>query len=754
MFRPGIQRSSDVGRAMAHVRGAKEHLRRPAAQIGSTTLCTRDRWRGETRNRKRETAEAGATASLLASGAMKKGARQGGSRFIGGLPGLAAIRRPSKRAVGAGSPIAERYAARTSRRQRRTGALVSSWLAVVMLTALLGAAPANASQQAVVGGDPGVLATAIGESWAAVQRPDGSYPDPVQGATFTCYGDSMLGYGVLAAGTRTGRLGLVRSGLRATRWALTHAKRGCAADRTFELLALGASYRLAVREAATHPTYKRIADAWGNWLRAQEASWLYRSGYYNNRYLWDLRFAQLPGAGRNWLQRVRAVRERPGFYNKQLVDALAVLELVRSGLSSRSHGAIVGSGQRRAVRAARRLILRTIPTLVPDLKRAYLLSDDPAYPPAYHAQDLALYARAITLLRPAASSPAVSTLLAGARATIAIAAPNGSVAYWGRSQEQSWTLSATAYAARVAAGYADPQTGRTLNSLARRSLGALTRYGFGPFGLDIVPALGEDATVGTRALDPWAGAPQYAGETLVYLEWGERLPAIGAEAERASTEQDRAVRVGRGSGRFVVVRRGPVWYAIKQLPTVTGDMRYDAGLVAASRLSEAGWVEVAPIRPRTVGNPSVHSVGPVLVADGRRGIPVATRARFTSDGGVKMLVNFRSLSGHWLRRDVPLTWKPVDCGVSLELAAEPGDRYEYAAFFLGDAGPAVDSAPATGMAGPDLVVTPSAARLGATVQAGRVTTGLASSANSQVAQQVFLIGASGSTITITHCDAL
>lgn len=115
-----------------------------------------------------------------------------------------------------------------------------------------------------------------------------------------------------------------------------------------------------------------------------------------------------------------------------------------------------------------------------------------------------------------------------------------------------------------------------------------------------------------------------------------------------------------------------------------------------------------------------------------------------------MLVSFRSLSGHWLRRDVPLTWKPVDCGVSLELAAEPGDRYEYAAFFVGSAGPAVS----TGSAGPDLVVSPSAARLGATVRAGRVTTGLASSANSQVVQQVFLIGASGSTITIAHCDAL
>jgi hypothetical protein len=348
----------------------------------------------------------------------------------------------------------------------------------------------------------------------------------------------------------------------------------------------------------------------------------------------------------------------------------------------------------------------------------------------------------------------VETLLAGARASAALEAPDGSVAFWGRSQEQSWTLSATAYAARVAAGYADPDTAAALNGLAQRSLEALARYGLGPLGLAIVPVLSEDPAAGRRALDPWAGAPQYTGLTLVFLEWAARLPASGAEADPATADADRAARLGRGSGRFVVVREGPVWYAVKQLPTVTGDARYEAGLVAAKRLTAAGWSEVAPSRPRTVGNRSVRSVGPVLLTNGERGIPVATRPRFGADGSVEMSVSFRSASGRWLRRGAPLIWRPSGCGLSLELATKPGDRYEYAAFFVGSARPPVDVARDTDPPGSDLVVTPTAARLGASVTAGHAATGLASSAHAQMVEQVFQIDAPRTTIRIAHCDAL
>ena len=475
-------------------------------------------------------------------------------------------------------------------------------LVAVLVTALSGCL--GLSRETVEPGRPApdsgrweMLSSRIAAPWPALQLSDGRFRDYVVGSRRGFperYGESTLGYALIQTGLRQRSPRIVTSGLRALAWVVGPGG-GSPRSSPFENLAVAGAYNLARKRLADHPVFVRSRTAWEGWLRRAALTRLPERSYYGN---------------------------------KHLVDAVAVLELMRTGLRSGEPGAVLGGDRPRAQSLARRLINETIPTMGAERgvrvgdTRAFVLSDPPTDPLAYHGLSLGMYARAVELLGDGARAAARSALRQAANASFALTAPDGDLAYFGRSQEQAWALPLTASGAEAAAalGSSLPIEDERHRAVAERALVRLRdAYEIGPQGLAIVPALGtEPGGEGRAALDRYAFATGYTGLTLMGLNWwldtqdGERrrLGVLAGDADGGQV-------LSRGQSAFATVRAGDVWYAVKNSPPERlGDLRYGFGLAALKVRSGRGWRDVTPLLPRTRGRPD--SPGPVFM--GKRGL--------------------------------------------------------------------------------------------------------------------------------------
>ena len=316
---------------------------------------------------------------------------------------------------------------------------------------------------------------------------------------------------------------------------------------------------------------------------------------------------------------------------------------------------------------------------------AFVLSDPNAGSPlAYHGLSLGVYARCLDLLGASASGAARETLRQVAHCSWAIAAPDGDLAYFGRSQEQAWSPALTAYGALSAAAIAPPAAAQRLRGLAARAVERLRRaHGTGPKGCFITPSLRPDYR-GTHGLDSYAAAIGYSGLTLTAFNWaidrfGDRVPdaADDAPPSRRATYH---FRTASPRNEFTVVRAGH-WFAVKSAASARAqDLRYDFGLVALKVRDDAGeWRDVLPPRPKTKVGPD--SAGPVLRRSRGVGLPEAESVSVERDGTLTLEGGFRTVSGQWLRRGVRFRFQPLDTGVRLIFPTEPGDRIKYSVFF-------------------------------------------------------------------------
>jgi hypothetical protein len=345
--------------------------------------------------------------------------------------------------------------------------------------------------------------------------------------------------------------------------------------------------------------------------------------------------------------------------NKSIVEAILLLELVRSDLRSDAASLLA---------TVKRFLRSELPRASARYQSGGLavLGDLPLLPPAYHALSVGMLARTLQLLGDGAPSAARALLVRAARASLAAAAPDGDVAYHGRSQSQAWALTLAAYGAERVPGGAN-------RGLAERAITRLVkRYTIGPEGFLVTPSLDPDIDGAIPGLDEYVAGVPYTGLTLATLEW-----AIAAAGDApAAGPPSGASLLGTGAGSWATSRRGEVWFAVKRSRTSTRDLRYDFGLVALKRRSGGAWREVLPPRPRTVaGFDGVLKLGSA-VADGTR-LRLGERGSIVADGG------FRSRSGRWVRRGVTFRFTPVRCGVRMSWRARRGDRYAYSAFFRG-----------------------------------------------------------------------
>lgn len=475
----------------------------------------------------------------------------------------------------------------------------------------------------------------------AQQRADGSFRDAFSADGSSRYGDAMLGYALIQAGTRDGNRGQALSGILAID-AATRRNDPWFATRGFELWAVAGSYNV-VRQSLRHlPQARAAMTRWAVWLRRQRTTFL----------------------GQRQIS------------NKVLVDAVAVLETQRTGLTSTVPGTILGSARADARQRVADLISRRVPDALGSGQYP-VLSDPPSFPIAYHALSYSTYARAVRLLGTGAGARAGGALQALGRTTWAATAPDGELGYWGRSTSQVWTMPAAAY------GLADTMRRSTgvwrarYQATAHRLLRRLQAYGVGPRAEWTTPSLRGDFDLAVKSLDGYARATEYTGLALVHLNLAiPLLPATASLGEVAGDRDMRAV-VGQGQGRFAVVRRGDVWFAARERGGL--NLRYDLGPVAVKRFGGSSWRDVMPLRP-----PGNGTAGPVLLQGGERGIPDGQRLTVGADGVVTIAGAFRTRAGKVLRSGVSLRVVPTPCGVRWATDGRAGDRFEFSAFLRGE----------------------------------------------------------------------
>jgi hypothetical protein len=379
------------------------------------------------------------------------------------------------------------------------------------------------------------------------------------------------------------------------------------------------------------------------------------------------------------------------YSNHYLIEAIAVLELERSGLRSSRPGSILGGKRALTRRLTRRLLNVDVPRMARTAsvldrgRRTFMFSDPPDQPLAYHGFSIGFYARGLQLLGGGVSARARDALRLAANASVSLTAPDGDLAYFGRGQEDVWAYTATALgtesAARLPGASAGAEAGYravTERALAR----ARDVYGNGPQGLWVTPALRKNLRGGVRGTDASTGAPSFAGVALVSLNWALDEMA-GARRRIGSIGADRsgAVQLSSGVSRFAAVRRGDLWYAVRRSGSVRAprDLRSDFGLVALKTSADGGWHDVLPIRPRTARSPD--GAGPLLRRRGLTLFPVGARLRTADSGRVTIGGGYRTSGGRVLRRGARFVFAPTDCGVRVTWSTRRRDRFEQSFFF-------------------------------------------------------------------------
>ena len=266
-----------------------------------------------------------------------------------------------------------------------------------------------------------------------------------------------MGLGLLQAGVRDENDALTGAGLAAISYVLTQdpAVHGASA---FENWGLAAAYNVARRRLRRDARFLALRSAWRTRLRS--------------------------------LTPIFLSHPRGGFFNKHLVEAVSWLELAHTGLRSRVRGSVLRRPRRTRARAIRYLV-RDLPRLTERSRSGNLrmLADPRPSPLAYHALSFGFYARSLSLIGRGHRRRAGRILLQAARASLSSAAPDGDVAYTGRSQEQSWALAFTAYGAEVAATRTHGRRASALRRLAARTLARLRAlHPVTARGIAVVPA--------------------------------------------------------------------------------------------------------------------------------------------------------------------------------------------------------------------------------------------------------------------------
>lgn len=522
------------------------------------------------------------------------------------------------------------------------------------------AAPAAASRSDGVRSEARKLAREIAQPWReGRQQSDGEFVDEVGGSS--SYGEAVLGYALISEGLREDDSKLVGVGLKAMRYATNRYSSVNGAISVFQNMAVGFTYRLAEKKLRHDDRWQKIRPIVQDFMRRQPL--------------------------------VRLTANPDHFANHLLVESLAVINYVRTGMTSSVPNAILGPGREDRYRFTKRWIQTGVPHVMAGSVRpsgkdnTLLLSDPPDKPLAYQGLSIGLYARAIDQLGHQAGDRAELTLRRALEASWRLTAPDGDMSYFGRNQEEAWTLAATAYGARIAEKLSSTSESRRerYEALALAALKRLRQVHLGgPGGIWPVPATAIDPAKSASAIDHGGYAP-YGGLALMFLDMlaDTESPEDSNAGELYSDHGGTAI-LGRDESLFASERLGDIWFAVRAGPSLDRptDVRYDGGLLRAKRQSSDGsWFDLIPTRPRLPID-GADSAGPLIKRDSA-GTAVFDGSRIRAHGkdGIGMVGNYRTLRGSpGITRRSDERFRPLDCGMQVAFPADPGEVIEYSVY--------------------------------------------------------------------------
>jgi hypothetical protein len=511
--------------------------------------------------------------------------------------------------------------------------LRSAALAVLLLVL---AAPASAATRDELTG----YADRVAAVWAERQDESGLFLDPASGRPSGGYGNVMIGYALLRAGVRSGDDRLIQAGVRGVSSSLDEPPdvRG-----VFDLVSVAAAYNFARRRLRDDPSFRAEKRRWERYLRSTGAP--------------------------NIDNKAQGCIVAPDcFHNHEAVGATADLELLATGLESQRPAdelrlaALVEVGEREPLfsQGSAAIVGRRPQTGLG------LLSDTGSWPLAYHALSTAFMGRSVELLGDDAPPAAREALRRSSTTLAGFMAPDGTVAYIGRRQEDLWSLAAAVAAAELAArhGGGSRRDARRDHAVASRALERIERaYPLTSRGLPIVPRSGDEAFVE----DGVDGNPMTFNGLALYLlnVAADAAPARErGRAGRIPADRRRTAFVDPAQNNFAAVRQGRVWLAVHGR-AVPPDLRNDFGLVAAKWRTPGGdWIDVVPPRPFEYTR---QTAGPVVRRAGERIVP----------GGTVSLGNGGAVKVDGL---VPVRFTPTARGVRISVRAQAGDRVTYTAY--------------------------------------------------------------------------
>ncbi|HKP89710.1 MAG TPA: hypothetical protein VJT75_07005, partial [Thermoleophilaceae bacterium] len=245
------------------------------------------------------------------------------------------------------------------------------------------------------------LARQIAAPWPDRQYANGRFKDEVGGPS--AYGEAVLGYSLIAVGLREDDRRLVRTGLRAIRYATDPRSPRDGKTSVIQNAGVGLAYNLAERRLGHDPLWERFRPVARDFISRQP------------------------------LVHLRADNEL--FSNKLLFESLEVLAFHSSGVTSSRTSTIVGPHRDRIAGYATGFLRDRVPSLFAgdvrtvDGDPTLLLSDRPDDPLAYMGLTTGLYARGIARLGDEAGGDPRVAVRRSAEAAWRLMAPDGDVAW-------------------------------------------------------------------------------------------------------------------------------------------------------------------------------------------------------------------------------------------------------------------------------------------------------------------------------------
>lgn len=522
---------------------------------------------------------------------------------------------------------------------------VAALLAVLTLVSVT---PASATAAL----ESGRLADAVSQRWMTLQNDDGSFPDSIrQTVGWGRYSEAALGYGLILNGIRTNHPEQVDAGVRAHRWLMAKYE-----DRpsVFEDYLIASSFNVMREHAPRRPLFEQAEHIYISYMQSMHPVFL--------------------------------GEDPKGLVNKYLVEAVAYLELYRTGITSPDAAAVLYDREWARMQALK-VINRNVPARVRTRRseamglRTTALSDPGDQPLAYHGLAAGFLARAIQLAGSDAAVDARRALEIAVRTSWAYMAPDGDVTYFGRSQGQAWSLVLHAYAAERLAAMSCTSYGRYLPTAERALDRVRALHPVTSDGLAIVPSSAGAGVSAAPGLDDYAGQAVYNGLTLASLNW-----AAEAEARLADCRSDSDILGNRADwgatfafdrSAFAVSRSSRVWMAVKRQGSDSTDLRYASGIVALKYDSGGGrWRDLLARPPISA---KLMVVGPALKTRHGLAYPAATSMR-AGAFGVDLHGGWRTSSGRWIRRRMRFTYRLTPRGAVISFATRAHDRIIYGSF--------------------------------------------------------------------------